>query len=80
MVPVMKRLFWLPTLFIFQIRTIEEELSGPLIGMHFFNSAPILDVMQKETGDMKYRLKVMLKHIIRDKKPGRRNGKWFYKY
>lgn len=51
---------------------------GDLIGLDVVLA--ILEVMLKETGDMKYRPEAMLKRMVREKKLGRKTGEGFYKY
>ncbi len=51
---------------------------GDLIGLDVVLA--ILDVMLKETGDMKYRPEALLKRMVRENKLGRKTGEGFYKY
>lgn len=51
---------------------------GDLIGLDVVLA--ILEVMLKETGDMKYRPEAMLKRMVRENKLGRKTGEGFYKY
>ena len=51
---------------------------GDLIGLDVVLA--IMEVMLKETGDVKYRPEAMLKRMVREGKLGRKTGKGFYKY
>lgn len=51
---------------------------GDLIGLDVVLA--ILEVMLKETGDVKYRPEAILKKMVREKKLGRKTGEGFYKY
>jgi len=51
---------------------------GDLIGLDVVLA--ILDVMLKETGDIKYRPEALLKKMVREGKLGRKAGEGFYKY
>lgn len=51
---------------------------GDLIGLDVVLA--ILEVMLKETGDMKYRPEAMLKRMVRENKLGRKTGEGFYNY
>lgn len=51
---------------------------GDLIGLDVVLA--IMEVLLKETGDMKYRPEAMLKRMVREGKLGRKTGEGFYKY
>lgn len=51
---------------------------GDLIGLDVVLA--IMEVMLKQTGDIKYRPENMLKRMVRDNKLGRKTGEGFYKY
>lgn len=51
---------------------------GDLIGLDVVLA--ILEVMLKETGDVKYRPEAMLKRMVRQGRLGRKTGEGFYKY
>lgn len=51
---------------------------GDLIGLDVVLA--IMEVMLKETGDVKYRPEAMLKRMVREGKLGRKSGEGFYKY
>ena len=51
---------------------------GDLIGLDVVLA--IMEVMLKETGDMKYRPEALLKKMVRAGKLGRKTGEGFYKY
>lgn len=51
---------------------------GDLIGLDVVLA--IMEVMLKETGDVKYRPEAMLKRMVRERKLGRKTGEGFYKY
>lgn len=51
---------------------------GDLIGLDVVLA--IMEVMLKETGDVKYRPESMLKRMVCEKKLGRKTGEGFYKY
>ena len=51
---------------------------GDLIGLDVVLA--IMEVMLKETGDIKYRPEAMLKRMVRKNKLGRKTGEGFYKY
>jgi len=51
---------------------------GDLIGLDVVLA--ILNVMLKETGDIRYLPQPMLKRMVREKKLGRKTGEGFYKY
>lgn len=51
---------------------------GDLIGLDVVLA--IMEVMLKETGDVKYRPEAMLKRMVRAGKLGRKTGEGFYKY
>lgn len=51
---------------------------GDLIGLDVVLA--IMEVMLKETGDVKYRPEAMLKRMVREGKLGRKTGEGFYKY
>lgn len=51
---------------------------GDLIGLDVVLS--IMEVMLKETGDVKYRPEALLRRMVRDGKLGRKTGEGFYKY
>ena len=51
---------------------------GDLIGLDVVLA--IMEVMLKETGDVKYRPEAMLKKMVRAGKLGRKTGEGFYKY
>lgn len=51
---------------------------GDLIGLDVVLA--IMEVMLKETGDIKYRPEALLKKMVRDGKLGRKSGEGFYKY
>lgn len=51
---------------------------GDLIGLDVVLA--IMEVMLKETGDMKYRPEAMLRRMVREGKLGRKTGEGFYKY
>lgn len=51
---------------------------GDLIGLDVVLA--IMEVMLKETGDIKYRPEAMLKRMVREGKLGRKTGEGFYKY
>lgn len=51
---------------------------GDLIGLDVVLA--IMEVMLKETGDVKYRPEPMLKKMVREGKLGRKTGEGFYKY
>ena len=51
---------------------------GDLIGLDVVLA--IMEVMLKETGDVKYRPEAMLKKMVRSGKLGRKTGEGFYKY
>lgn len=51
---------------------------GDLIGLDVVLA--IMNVMLKETGDVKYRPEALLKRMVREGKLGRKTGEGFYKY
>ena len=51
---------------------------GDLIGLDVVLA--IMEVMLKETGDVKYRPEALLKKMVRAGKLGRKTGEGFYKY
>lgn len=51
---------------------------GDLIGLDVVLA--IMEIMLKETGDVKYRPEAMLKRMVREGKLGRKTGEGFYKY
>lgn len=51
---------------------------GDLIGLDVVLA--IMEVMLKETGDVKYRPEALLKRMVREGKLGRKSGEGFYKY
>ena len=51
---------------------------GDLIGLDVVLA--IMEVMLKETGDVKYRPEAMLRRMVREGKLGRKTGEGFYKY
>lgn len=51
---------------------------GDLIGLDVVLA--IMEVMLKETGDVKYRPEALLKKMVREGKLGRKTGEGFYKY
>lgn len=51
---------------------------GDLIGLDVVLA--IMEVMLKETGDVKYRPEALLKRMVRDGKLGRKSGEGFYQY
>ena len=51
---------------------------GDLIGLDVVLA--IMEVMLKETGDVKYRPEALLRRMVREGKLGRKNGEGFYKY
>lgn len=51
---------------------------GDLIGLDVVLA--IMEVMLKQTGDVKYRPEAMLKRMVRENKLGRKTGEGFYKY
>lgn len=51
---------------------------GDLIGLDVVLAN--MEVMLKETGDVKYRPEAMLKKMVRAGKLGRKTGEGFYKY
>lgn len=51
---------------------------GDLIGLDVVLA--IMEVMLKETGDVKYRPEAMLRRMVREEKLGRKTGEGFYKY
>lgn len=51
---------------------------GDLIGLDVVLA--ILEVMLKETGDVKYRPEALLRRMVRENKLGRKSGEGFYKY
>ena len=51
---------------------------GDLIGLDVVLA--IMEVMLKQTGDVKYRPEAMLKRMVRKNKLGRKTGEGFYKY
>ena len=51
---------------------------GDLIGLDVVLA--IMEVMLKETGDVKYRPEALLKNMVRHGKLGRKSGEGFYKY
>ena len=51
---------------------------GDLIGLDVVLA--IMEVMLKETGDVKYRPEALLKRMVREGKLGRKSGEGFYQY
>ena len=78
------------------ITEIGNGLTRPMVGMHFFNPADrmkliedfigldiclaIMDVLYKETGDSKYRACPLIRKMVRGGNLGAKSGKGFYVY